>query len=133
MRRATLTWHKRASTYVAGAPSTGRYTLTDINIRLYGENDGLQEGSDTDGDENVHQVTAVDSSTKVIKVYTWSTAIGGLTAEPCALATEENFATANPPSFTRNYSRPNYVGPHQVFDVTARIFNNGEWRHTAIA
>ncbi len=124
--KATLTWHKRASTYVAGAPSTGRYTLTDINLRLYDEIDGVQEDFDVDADDNVHQVAAVDFSTKVVKVYAWSTSIGGLTAEPFALATEENFATANPPSFTRNYSRPNYVGPNQEFDVTARIVNNGD-------
>ena len=124
--KATLTWHKRASTYVAGGPSTGRYALTDINIRLYDEIDGAQESQDLDGDDNVHQVAATDSSTKVIKVYAWSTSIGGLTAEPYALATEENFTTALPPSFTRNYSRPNYVGPNQVFDITARIFNNGD-------
>ena len=124
--KATLTWHKRASSYVAGGPSTGRYSLTDINIRLYDEVDGVQESQDLDGDDNVHQVQASDGSTKVIKVYAWSTTIGGLTAEPFALATEENFTAADPPSFTRNYSRPNYVGPNQVFDVTARIFNNGD-------
>ena len=122
--KATLTWHKRASTYVAGAPSTGRYALTDINIRLYDEIDGVLESSDLDGDDN--QVAAVDGSTKVIKVYAWSELIGGLTAEPYVLATEENFTAADPPSFSRNYSRPNYVGPHQVFDITARIFNNGD-------
>jgi hypothetical protein len=62
----------------------------------------------------------------VIKVYAWSLSFSGSTSESYALATEEDFTTADPPSFQRNYSRPNYVGPNQTFDVTVRMFNNGD-------
>ena len=39
---------------------------------------------------------------------------------------EEEFVRAEPPSFQHNYSRPNWVGPNQTFDVIVRIFNNGD-------
>ncbi|MHC4754446.1 MAG: hypothetical protein ACYTBP_04825 [Planctomycetota bacterium] len=49
----------------------------------------------------------------------------GASSESYALATEENFAAVDPPTFSRNYTRPNWVGPAQTFDVIVRIFNNG--------
>ena len=127
--KATLVWQKR-SNYVAGDPPTTMYFLSDLNIRLYNELDGSQLSSDLDSDDNVHQVDMTGAASGwhdvVVKVYSWSTGFSGSTSEPYALATEENFTTADPPSFQRNYSRPNYVGPYQTFNVTVRIFNNGD-------
>ena len=127
--KATLVWQKR-SNYVAGDPPTTTYSLSDLNLRLYSELDGSDLDSDLDGNDNVHQVdvsAAVNGwHDVVIKVYAWSSGFSGSTSESYALATEEGFTAADPPSFQRNYSRPNYVGPYQTFDVTVRIFNNGE-------
>jgi len=123
--KATMVWEKRADTYVAGAPSTGRRTLSDLNLRLYNEADGVLISSDLDGNDNVHQVAANATMTAVLKAYSWSLSFDGATTETFALATEENFTAVTPPSFSRNYSRPNYVGPYQTFDITARVFNNG--------
>ena len=127
--KATLVWQKR-SNYVAGDPPTTKYSLSDLNIRLYSELDGSLLGSDLDGNDNVHQVDVAGAANGwhdvVIKVYAWSGSFTGSASEPYALATEEGFTTADPPSFQRNYSRPNYVGPYQTFDVTVRIFNNGD-------
>jgi serine protease AprX len=123
--KATLVWEKR-SNYVAGVPPTTTYNLADLNIRLYDEGDGSQVDSELGGGDNVHQVAADSSIDAVIKVYSWSTSFQGATSEQYALATEENFVQVDPPSFQRNYTRPNYVGPYQTFDVIVRIFNNGE-------
>ncbi len=123
--KATLVWQKRAD-YVAGEPPSTSYTLSDLNIRLYDESDGSTVDYDLDGNDNVHQVSADHNMHAVIKVYSWSTAFSGASSEPFALATEENFSEAEPPSFYRNYTRPNYVGPYQTFDVIVRIFNNGD-------
>ncbi|MEM6639455.1 MAG: S8 family serine peptidase [Pseudomonadota bacterium] len=123
--KATLVWEKRAGTYVAGAPSTSQYSLADINIRLYDNANGDDIDSDLDGNDNVHQVATDRSIDAVVKVYSWSTSFSGATEEDYALATEENFEAVSPPSFTRAYSRPNWVGPYQTFDITVHMDNNG--------
>jgi serine protease AprX len=124
--KATLVWQKRASTYVAGGAATGQHPLSDLNIRLYDEADGSLDDFDLDGNDNVHQVAANELIDAVIKVYAWSTDFSGTSSEEFALATEENFVAASPPTFRRNYSRPNWVGPAQSFQITARIFNDGD-------
>ncbi|WP_300667633.1 S8 family serine peptidase [Desulfoluna sp.] len=127
--KATLVWQKR-SNYVSGEPPSTTYALSDLNLRLYNETNGALLDSDMDGNDNVHQVDIAAGANGwnpvVIKAYAWSSTFAGATSEAYALATEENFTEATPPSFQRNYSRPNYVGPYQTFDVTVRIFNNGD-------
>jgi len=127
--KATLVWQKR-SNYVSGEPPSTTYSLSDLNLRLYSETTGALLDSDMGGRDNVHQVDITSGNDGwnpvVIKAYAWSTSFAGTTSEAYALATEENFTEAAPPSFQRNYSRPNYVGPYQTFDITLRIFNNGE-------
>lgn len=129
IEKATLVWHKRAD-YVAGDPPSTQFSLTDLNLRLYDEADNLLLDSELGGADNVHQVDISAGSVgwhdAVIKVYAWSSVFYGATSETYALATEEEFERADPPSFQHNYSRPNWVGPNQTFDVTVRIFNNGD-------
>jgi hypothetical protein len=124
--KATLVWHKRAGTYNSGAPSTSEFSLTDLNIRRYDGANGSLVDFDFDGNDNVHQVAADSSMDSVIKVYSWSPSVSGTTYEPYALATEENFQRADPPSFTRSYSKPTWVGPFQTFNVNVSIHNNGD-------
>ena len=123
--KATLVWEKRAGTYVAGQPSQNRYGLSDLNIRLYDNDNGASVDSDLDPDDNVHQVAVSATTDAVIKVYSWSTGFSGTTSESYALATEENFQAVAPPTFARFYSRPNWVGPYQTFDITVHMDNNG--------
>ena len=123
--KATLVWHRRAVYNGVNDPNA-YYNLTDLNLRLFNAVNNTILDSDLDGNDNVHQVSANASYDAVIKVYTWSSSIQGATSEKYALATEENFSLAKPPSFQRNYSRPNWVSPSQTFTVTVRIFNNGE-------
>ena len=129
IEKATLVWEKRTN-YVSGEPPSTTYSLSDLNLRLYDEATGALLDSDMGGADNVHQVDVSAGSEGwndvVIKAYAWSTSFGGVTAEPFALATEENFTEATPPSFHRTYSRPNYVGPHQTFNTTVYMYNNGE-------
>ena len=124
--RATLVWQKRADTYVAGAPATGLRNLSDLNIRLFDETTGVEEDSDLDGNDNVHQVAATHGSSKVIKVYAWDSVFDGATSETYALATQENFVEASPPTFSHEFEAPPFVGPYQTFDVTVRMYNNGD-------
>jgi serine protease AprX len=123
--KATLVWEKRAGIYVAGAPSTSQHVLTDINLRLYNEDDGLLIDSEYSIIDNVHQVASNGTIDAMIKVYSWSTTIEGTTSEPFALATEENFTTVTPPDFAIGWSRPNWVGPNQTFDFDVIIENLG--------
>ncbi len=123
--KATLVWEKRAGTYVAGQPSQNRYGLSDLNLRLYDEADGAALDSDLDGNDNVHQVAVDTTANTIIKVYSWSTDFSGTAEERYALATEENFVEVDPPSFSRAYSRPSWVGPNQTFDITVHIDNVG--------
>ncbi|MFT7671231.1 MAG: serine protease AprX [Planctomycetota bacterium] len=123
--KATLVWEKRAGIYVAGAPSTSQHVLTDINLRLYNEDDGLLIDSEYSIIDNVHQVASNGTIDAMIKVYSWSTTIEGTTSEPFALATEENFTTVTPPDFAIGWSRQNWVGPNQTFDFNVIVENLG--------
>ncbi|MDH4239924.1 MAG: S8 family serine peptidase, partial [Phycisphaerae bacterium] len=122
--KATMVWEKR-SNYVAGDPPTVKYSLSDLNIRLYNEADGSQIDDDLDSDDNVHQVAADSSCDVVIKAYSWSTSFFGATSETYALATEENFVSANPPAFNISLVMPPAVSSSAVFTVTANVQNTG--------
>lgn len=122
--KATLTWHKRAATYNAGAPSSGRYAIGDLNIRLYANSDGDLLDADFSGLDNVQQVVSTESGTKIIKVYSWSTAFDGITSMPFTLATEENFIRVNPPTFSAAPLIP-VVGPFQSFTAPTNVSNTG--------
>ncbi|MEM7083174.1 MAG: S8 family serine peptidase [Pseudomonadota bacterium] len=122
--KATLTWHKRADTYVDGGPSTGQRSIGDLNLRLYSNTTGARLDNDLTPNDNVHQVVAPSSGEAVIKVYSWSTSFDGTGAIPFTLATEENFQSVNPPSFDASPLIP-VVGPFQTFEVGTIVANNG--------
>ncbi len=124
--KATLVWEKRAGNYHAGAPSTSRYALTDLNMRLYKESNGSQMDSDLDANDNVHQVAANSSGNSVIKIYSWSTSISGATYERYALATEENFTRVTPPKLNPTTIKPTWIGPYQTFNVQIGFYNSGQ-------
>ncbi len=125
--KSTLVWERRAD--FAGtdsSPSGSAYGLSDLNIRLYDEDDGSLDDYDFDGDDNVHQVAAEETIDAVVKVYSWSTGFSGVSSEQYAVATEESFERADPPSFGRTYSAPTWVRGSQSFNVTVTMNNNGE-------
>ncbi len=123
--KVTLVWHRRAVYNGSSEPST-YYTLTDLNLRLYDESNNNLVDSDTTGIDNVHQVSSGSSRDVVIKAYSWSSSIDGATYENYALATEENFERADPPSFYINLAMPAVVYFSTDFTVTATVTNNGD-------
>lgn len=124
--KATLVWHRRA-VYNGSAEPTVYYTLTDLNLRLYDENTGTSVDYDTiHSGNNVHQVSSNSLRDVVIKVYSYSTTIYGASSEYYALATEENFEKADPPSFTITLSMPSAVYYSTDFLVTATVYNTGD-------
>jgi len=123
--KATMVWEKR-SNYVAGEPPTVKYSLSDLNIRLYNEADNSLVDYDYDTDDNVQQVAANVSGTMVIKAYANATSFSGTTYETFALATEENFERAAPPAFSISLTMPPAVISSTVFTVTANVQNTGD-------
>ena len=141
--KATMVWEKRSEGYVAGSTPSTQYALTDLNMRLYNENTGVEIDNDVDADDNVHQVSVgqlgliipfrdvkatiyfpyVDA---VIKTYAWSAAFEGAASETYALATEENFVKATPPILNVTLTRPSTIYKGQVFEVTATVTNSGD-------
>ncbi|MHC4084316.1 MAG: S8 family serine peptidase [Planctomycetota bacterium] len=123
--KATMVWEKR-SNYVAGDPPTVKYSLSDLNIRLYNEADNSLVDYDFDVDDNVHQVAANIAGTMVIKAYANTSSFSGATSESFALATEENFVRAAPPAFSISLTMPPAVVSNTVFTVTANVQNTGD-------
>ena len=123
--KATMVWEKR-SNYVAGDPPTVKYSLSDLNIRLYNEADNSLVDYDFDVDDNVQQVAANVGGTMVIKAYANTTSFSGTTYEAFALATEENFVRADPPAFSISLTMPPAVVSNTVFTVTANVQNTGD-------
>ena len=122
--KATMVWHKRADTYVDGGPASGQRAIGDLNIRLYQEADGILQDWDVTGSDNVQQVVAQSSGTKVIKAYAWSESFDNAASLTFTLATEENFSRVNPPDFTISPLIP-IVGPYQTFNTASLITNAG--------
>jgi hypothetical protein len=125
--KATMVWEKR-SNYVAGDPPTVKYSLSDLNIRLYSEADNSLVDYDFDTDDNVHQVVTNVNGSMVIKAYANTSSFAGASSETFALATEENFVRAAPPAFSISLTMPAAVTSNTVFTVTANVQNTGDVR-----
>jgi len=123
--KVTLVWNRRAVYNGSSEPST-YYTLTDLNLRLYDESNNNLVDYDMGSIDNVHQVSSDSSRDVVVKVYSWSSSISGATYENYALASEENFERADPPTFTINLAMPTVVYFSTEFTVTATVTNNGD-------
>ncbi len=124
--KATMVWHRRAD-YAAGSPASTVYALSDLNLRLYDEATGVLVDSDLGGADNVHQVSAAATMTAVVKPYAWDTSFSGTSAEPFALATEENFVEAEfPESFMAFASRPSTVQPNEELTIEFWIRNDSQ-------
>ena len=123
--KATLVWEKRAS-YVAGSPPSTQYRLSDLDLYLYNESNGDIVDSDIDTNDNVHQVSAPSDINAVIKVFAYDSSFDGASSETYALATEENFVRADPPSFDISLSMPSSVNANTQFTVTANVTNIGD-------
>lgn len=90
------------------------------------ESNGDIVDSDIDTNDNVHQVSAPSDINAVIKVFAYDSSFDGASSETYALATEENFVRADPPSFDISLSMPSSVNANTQFTVTANVTNIGD-------
>lgn len=118
--KATAVWEREVDYNDASTP-TSYENLSDINIRLYDEVDHTLEDYDFSGRDNVHQVAVETSGRKVIKVYAWNSS----KSESVALATEEGFTRAVPPSFSQVKSSTPFPFLSGYYTVSTNVTNNG--------
>lgn len=124
--KATMVWQRRAA-YAAGSPASTVYALSDLNLRLYDEATGWLVDYEVGVADNVHQVSAPSTMTAVIKPYAWDTSFAGISSEPFALATEENFVEAEfPESFMAFAYRPSTVQPSEEFTIEFWVRNDSQ-------
>lgn len=118
--KATVVWERDVDYNDDDAP-TAYSSLNDINVRLYDEQDHTLEDTDFSWNDNVHQVAVEESGVKVIKVYSWSSHSN----QRVAVATEEGFTRADPPSFSQVKSS-NSLGFANFYTVRTTVTNNGD-------
>jgi len=121
--RATLVWNRHA-VYEGDAYPTTYFNLSDLDLYLYRETDGELLDASVSAEDNVEQVVSPSDATVVVKVEVFSFA-AGITSEEFALATEEGFSLASPPSLTAVVITPSSVAPGSNFDVLVDVYNNG--------
>lgn len=128
--RATLVWNRHATYNPHDYPIT-YYNLSDLNLRLYTEDDNGLMDYDFISSDNVHQVRAdsgLYSTDMVVKVYAWSTSFdhGGST-ESFSLATEEDFVEVSLPDDFQGYGLwPFSMEPGEEADFTFWMVNDSE-------
>ncbi|TDR23842.1 S8 family serine peptidase [Marinicella litoralis] len=128
--RATLVWN-RSATYEPNTAPSEYFGLSDINLRLYAEDNNNLLDTDLNGIDNVHQVRVGAGATDtdvVVKVYAWSTTfVNGDAAEEYALATEDGFTRVDfPTQFQGIAVWPTEVEPNEVFDVQFWLRNDSD-------
>lgn len=121
--KATLVWNKHAIYNGATYPTT-YFNLSDLDLYLYRESDEVLLDSSTSADENVEQVVSQANATVVLKVEVFSFT-NGITSETFALATEEGFNLAAPPSLSAVIIAPPKVAPGNNFNILVDVYNNG--------
>ena len=128
--RATMVWNRHATYDAAAAPGT-YYVLSDLNMRLYAENDNFLIDDDLSGLNNVHQVrigAGAGDTDVVINAYAWASAFNhGGANEHFALATEEGFERVDLPSVFQGIAIwPTSVEPNEEFDIEFWLRNDSE-------
>ena len=118
--KATAVWERDVD-YNDDSTPTAYRSLSDINMRLYDEQSHTLEDTDFSAKDNVHQVAVESSGKKVIKVYSWNSQVN----ERVAVATEEGFSRAAPPSFSQ-VKQWQSIGFGNWYRVSTDISNNGD-------
>lgn len=124
--KATAVWERDVEYNDDDTPTAYR-SISDINMRLYDEQSHALEDTDFSSRDNVHQVAVESSGVKVVKVYSWSSSVN----ERVAVATEEGFTRANPPSFSQTKSWQ-YAGFGNWYRVTTNVSNGGDIKAHAV-
>jgi len=120
--KITLVWNRHIDPV-----SSDAYDLNDLDLYLFDETTNIEVDRSWSAIDNVEQVSgkALDA---VVKVEAWDTSFDGVSLEPYAIATEENFKRAIPPSFTivASASNPTVVIPFRQKIFTYTITNTGD-------
>jgi serine protease AprX len=127
--KATLTWHRHVGYDGSNYPSSIE-SLTNLDLIAYNAGTGAPIDSSLSNIDNVEQVAVAATGEVVLKVDVWGTIDPQVGVESYALATEENFVVATPPSFTltSSVSSTSFLGRLLTISVrnngTVTAFNN---------
>ena len=124
--KATLAWEKRVDVLGENSSASDSFPLSDLDLALYRENDGIVMDLDTDLNDNVQQVAADSNGIAVIKVFANSENFQGISEETYFLATEELFESVSPPSFVLSGEELGTVTTGETFNVSIEITNQGD-------
>ena len=120
--KATLTWHRHVGYDGTNYP-TAVESLTNLDLHAYNAATGVSLDSSQSNIDNVEQVSVASAADVVLKVDVFGTIDPQVGTESFALATEENFVSATPPSFTLTSSVTNTSLTGRTLTVSVK--NNG--------
>ena len=128
--KATLVWNRHA-TYRAATVPGNYHNLSDLNLRLYQEDDNFLIASDFDSNDNVHQVRVdegAEPTDVVVKVYAWDISFPhGNASESYALATEEDFQKVELPNeFGASALWPSKMEPGETHNIEIWVTNSSD-------
>jgi len=125
--KVTLVWNRHVIYSGAINPST-YYQLNDLDLNLYDESNNNIIDSSTSSVDNVEQVEVNDVySNVVVKVDAFTTDFyHDSDIEEFALATEEDFESVDPPSFTLKIFNDTLPVEKLKFIITTDVINNGD-------
>jgi serine protease AprX len=120
--KVTLVWNRHIDSFTSTA-----YDLNDLDLYLFDETTNTEVDRSWSAIDNVEQVSG-QALNAVVKVEAWDTSFEGVTYERYAVATEENFSKATPPSFTivASAGNPTVVTPFFSTIFTYTITNTGD-------
>jgi parallel beta-helix repeat protein len=123
--KSTLVWNKH-TTYAGNSSPSSFYNLSDIDLHLYSATTGAELDNSTSWRSNVEQVISPVNDWVVVKVYKCDTCYfdDGIANETFALATEEGFTLAQPPSLDISVVNPGPVDT-PVFNLSVNLSNTG--------
>ena len=123
---ATLVWNRHVVYNGASFP-TQFLSLSDLDLYLYDESNGLGISSSTSSLNNAAQVRSDSSySSAIIKIEPVGSYPSGITSESYALAAEETFSQVNPPTLIASLSVPGAIPSGGTFTASTTVTNTGD-------
>lgn len=124
--KATLVWNRHVL-YNGSSDPTTWYTLNNLNLHLYSEEESTVIATNAGATDNVEQVKSDRDAALIIRVDTPSNSFNGVAEESYALATEEGATKASAHTATVATESSSYTPPlNAKFRVRARIHNTGD-------
>ncbi|MCP4657700.1 MAG: S8 family serine peptidase [bacterium] len=122
--KATLVWNRHVG-YNGSSYPIAVEDLTDLDLVAYDATTGGYLTASTSSIDNVEQVAVAAGGDVVLKVEVFGTIDPDVGVESFALATEENFLAAAPPSFS--FGLPAFLAPPgQNFAFQVTVNNDGD-------